>query len=65
MPDIADDLADAHAKLGAAREALERIPETRELAEKLERMAAEVARIEEVVAEQAVAVAGRKPLTLS
>jgi alkylation response protein AidB-like acyl-CoA dehydrogenase len=57
MPDIPDDLAEARAKLDAARVAIERHPEVKELVAKLERMAAEVARIEGVAAKQAVAVA--------
>lgn len=41
-----DDLAAAHAKIEAAREAIRSTPERAPLAEKLERMAAAVARIE-------------------
>jgi hypothetical protein len=46
MTDITLDLAEARTKLDAARETIERHPEAQELAVRLERMAAEVARIE-------------------
>ena len=45
-----DDLAEAHVKLEAAREAIRSTPELASLAEKLARMAAEVRRIEAKVA---------------
>ena len=71
MPDnlelAADGLADARAKLEAVREALQPLLNDREgahgdlaaLVDRLDRMAAEVARIEGVVAGQAVGVAER------
>ena len=45
-----DDMAEARAKIEAAREAIHSMPKLAPLAEKLDRMAAEVARIEAKVA---------------
>ena len=53
MPDdLIDDLAEARRKLDAGRQALERHPELDSMRGRLERMAEELERIEELVAEE-------------